>query len=168
MRNTESDDKVLTRAKNTAYRLLTYRPRSGAEIEAKLRDKEFDDVIVRQVLSDLGRLGYVNDRQFARQWTEGRIRLRGFGRRRIEQELKAKGVGREIIGDVFMEVFGDGTELETAKQAVEKKHIAMKALDPETRRRRLAGLLERKGFSFDIIRTVLKSMDRIDAAADQT
>jgi len=168
MENAELDGKVLTRAKNVAYRFLSYRPRSGAEIEAKLRDKEFDDGIVSQVLAVLGRLGYVNDRQFARQWTESRTRLRGFGRRRIEQELKAKGVDREIIAEVFAEVFGDGMELETAKQAVEKKYPLMKALDPETRRRRLAGILERKGFSFDIIRTVLRSMDRFGAAVDQT
>jgi hypothetical protein len=36
----------------------------------------------------------------------------------------------------------------------------MKALDRETRRRRLAGFLERKGFSFDIIRNVLRDIDR--------
>jgi len=167
MLNAELDSKVLTRAKNTAYRFLTYRPRSRAEIEAKLHDKEFDDGIVRQVLSDLSRLGYVNDRQFARQWTESRIRLRGFGRRRIEQELKVKGVDREIVREVFAEIFGDGKEIETAKQVAEKKSAIMKALDPETRRRRLAGFLERKGFSFDIIRIVLKNMDRIDAAVDQ-
>lgn len=167
MRNAELDGKVLTRAKNIAYRFLTYRPRSKAEIEAKLLDKEFDDIIITQVLFELGRLGYVNDRQFARQWTESRIRLRGFGRRRIELELRAKGVDREIIGEVFAGVFDDGTELETAKQAAEKKYPVMKALDPETRRRRLAGFLERKGFSFDIIRLVLKSMDRIDASVDR-
>lgn len=160
MRNAELDSSVLIRAKNTAYRLLTYRPRSVAEIEAKLRDKEFDDIIVQQVMSELGRLGYVNDRQFARQWTESRIRLSGFGRRRIERELTVKGVAREIIREVFAEVFGNETELETAKQVAEKKCVSMKKLDFETRRRRLAGFLERKGFSFDIIRTVLKSIDR--------
>ena len=167
MLNADLDSKVLTRAKNTAYRFLSYRPRSSAELEAKLRDKEFDEGIVRQVLTELGRLGYVNDRQFARQWTEGRVRLRGFGRRRIARELKARGVDREIVENVFLEVFGEGTELETAKQAVAKKRSMMKALDPETRRRRLAGILERKGFSFDIIRTVLKNMDRSDASFDR-
>ena len=167
MLNAELDSKVLTRAKNTAYRLLTYRPRSGAEIEAKLRDKEFADGIIKQVLSDLGRLGYVNDHVFARQWTESRIRLRGFGRRRIKQELKAKGVAPDIVDEVFAGVFGDRTELETAKQVVENKHRIMKALAPDTRRRRLAGILERKGFSFDIIRIVLKGTDRLDASLDQ-
>lgn len=154
------EEKVLTRAKNAAYRLLTYRPRSRTEIETKLHDKEFDVAIITAVLDDLARFGYVNDRQFANQWARSRIRLRGFGRRRIEQELKNKGIDREIIREVFDEIYVDETELETAKLVAGNKINTMKCLDRETRRRRLAGFLERKGFSFEIIRTVLRDTDR--------
>ena len=153
------NDKEHTRAKNAAYRFLTYRPRSRAEIESKLVDKGFNDAIIAAVLADLARLGYVNDLQFAHDWTRGRIRLRGFGRRRIEQELKHKGIGGEIIRDVFAEVFSGETEIEAAKHVAEKKLSTMKTLDRLTRRRRLAGFLERKGFSFEIIRTVLKDAE---------
>jgi regulatory protein len=154
------NDKEHTRAKNAAYRLLTYRPRSRAEIEAKLRDKEFNDAIIGAVLADLARFGYVNDLQFARDWTRSRIRLQGFGRRRIGQELRNKGIDRETIREVFAEVFSEETESETARRVVEKRLNTMKSLDRETRRRRLAGFLERKGFSFEIIRTVLRDTDR--------
>jgi regulatory protein len=153
------NEKELTRAKNTAYRLLTYRPRSRAEIEAKLRDKEFNDAIIGAVLADLARLGYVNDLQFAYDWTRSRIRLRGFGRRRIGQELRNKGIGRELIHKVFSEVFSDEAEVEIAMRVAGKKLETMKSLDRETRRRRLAGFLERKGFSFEIIREVLKNTE---------
>jgi len=153
------NDKELTRAKNAAYRFLTYRPRSRAEIEKKLHEKEFNDAIIETVLADLARLGYVNDLQFALGWTRSRIALRGFGRRRIGQELKSKGIGPEIIREVFAEVFSDETEIETARRVAGKKMNTMNSLDRETRRRRLAGFLERKGFSFEIIRDVLKSTE---------
>jgi len=156
----DEDNKERTKARNTAYRYLTYRPRSRAEIIQKLHDKEFNDAIIEAVLDDLARFGYVNDRQFANQWTRSRIRLRGFGRRRIEQELKNKGIDREIIREVFAEVFVDETEIDTARQTAEKKMNTMKFVDRETRRRRLAGFLERKGFSFEIIRTVLRDTER--------
>jgi regulatory protein len=152
----DEDNKELTKARNTAYRYLTYRPRSRAEIIQKLQDKEFNEAIIEAVLADLVRLGYVNDRQFANQLARSRIRLRGFGRRRIEQELKNKGIDREIIREVFAEVFVDETEIETAKLVAGKKINAMKCLDRETRRRRLAGFLERKGFSFEIIGAILR------------
>jgi len=156
----DEDNKEWTKARNTAYRYLTYRPRSRAEIIQKLHDKEFNDAIIEAVLDDLARFGYVNDRQFANQWTRSRIRLRGFGRRRIEQELKNKGIDREIIQEVFGNIFVDETEIETAKLVAGKKMQTMKCVDRETRRRRLAGFLERKGFSFEIIRTVLRDTER--------
>ena len=156
----DEENKVLTKARNTAYRYLTYRPRSRAEIIQKLHDREFNQEIIEAVLADLARFGYINDLQFADQWAQSRIRLRGFGRRRIEQELKNKGIDREIIQEVFGKLFVDGAEIETAKLVAGKKIQTMKCVDRETRRRRLAGFLERKGFSFEIIRTVLRDSDR--------
>ena len=154
------NDKELTRAKNAAYRHLTYRPRSRNELDEKLREKAFSEDIIMTVIDLCTRLGYIDDTQFSRQWTLSRIRLRGFGRRRIEQELKNKGVDRDIIQEVFAEIFVDETEIETAKLVAGKKMQTMKCVDRETRRRRLAGFLERKGFSFEIIRTVLRDTDR--------
>ncbi len=156
MENAEREDKEYIRAKNSAYRYLTYRPRSRAEIESKLLDRGFTDDVVRQVISDLIRLDYVNDREFARQWTRSRVRLRGFGRRRIEQELRSKGIDKEIIRQTVAELFSDDSEFETAMRMARKKLATMKAVDRETRRRRLAGFLERKGFSFEIISKVLR------------
>jgi regulatory protein len=156
MQNGELEDKEYIRAKNSAYRYLTYRPRSIAEIESKLRDKGFSDAVVRQVISDLIRLDYVNDREFARHWTRSRVRLRGFGRRRIEQELRNKGIGRDIIRLTFAELLDDDSEFVTAKQTARKKLATMKSIDRETRRRRLAGFLERKGFPFEVIGRVLR------------
>ncbi len=158
MQTSDLTEKELTRAKNAAYRYLSYRPRSRAEIEQKLRDKEFDDAIVAAVLADLARLGYVNDEQFARAWARGRIRLRGLGRRRIDQELKAKGVDQEIIRETFAEVFGDTSEAETAMQVAERKLRTMQHVEPDARKRRLAGLLERKGYTFEVIREVLRAV----------
>jgi regulatory protein len=159
MRIAELEDKVLARARNTAYRLLTYRPRSRAELMQKLADKGFDGTVIGTVVDYLERMGYINDRQFAEQWASGRVRLRGFGRRRIEQELRNKGVGRDAITEAFAQVFGDETELETARSAAAKKISSLNSIDEETRRRRLAGFLERKGFSFEIIWKVVKEME---------
>ncbi len=152
---TDDNDKQLSRAKSTAYRFLTVRPRSRAEVEAKLIDKNFSEVTVRDVLSGLERLGYLNDREFARQWAEARIRLRGFGRRRIERELRTKGIGRDLIAETLADLANDEAELKTARKTVRKKLKTSRSDDLETCRRRLAGFLERKGFSYDVIRAVL-------------
>lgn len=150
------NEKEITRAKNAAYRLLTYRPRSRKELEEKLQEREFGDAVTKSVIAELMRLGYVNDREFACQWAAGRIRLRGFGRCRIEQELRNKGIGRDLIQEALGEVFGETSEADIARQETEKKLKSLTRLVPEVRRRRLAGHLERRGFSSAIIYDVLR------------
>jgi regulatory protein len=155
----DEEDKEGTRAKNIAYRYLSYRPRSYAEVEKKLRDKGFGDVAVRTALSNLIRLGYIDDEKFADQWAQSRVRLRGLGRRRIEQELRDKGVDRETVRRALADVLTADLEIETARKAAERKLTTMKTLDRETRRRRIAGFLERRGFSYEVIRNILKNTD---------
>lgn len=148
----------LSQAKNAAYRYLSYRPRSRAEVEQKLVEKSFSRKIIHTVLADLDRLGYVNDREFARQWARSRVRVRGFGRRRIEQELRSKGVSSDVISEALEVVFEDSSEADIARQEAERKLKSLIRFEPEVRRRRLAGFLERKGFSSDIISTILRTI----------
>jgi regulatory protein len=151
-----SEDRQISRAKNTAYRYLSIRPRSRSEILRKLTDKEFPGEIIGRVMLHLERLGYVNDREFAGQWARSRTRLRGFGRRRIEQELRAKGISSDIIRETVAHLFEDSSEIDIARKEAEKKLKTLVRFEPEVRRRRLAGFLERKGFSSDIIRAIVR------------
>jgi regulatory protein len=150
------EDKILIKARNTAYRLLTYRARSRKELEEKLKDREFSDAVIEEVVAGLTRLGYINDREFARQWAAGRIRLRGFGRRRIEQELRNKGISRDVIRETLCAVFEDSPEADIAQREAEKKLRSLARFAPEVRRRRLAGHLERRGFPSETIYNVLR------------
>ncbi|MDH4161190.1 MAG: recombination regulator RecX [Nitrospirota bacterium] len=156
----EQDDKELKRAKNSAYRFLTIRPRSRYEVEHKLQDRDFPSDIITSVIDHLIRLGYLDDRRFAAQWAASRVRTRGFGRRRIEQELYTKGISRELITDTLRELFCDEPELDVARKEAEKKLRSLGRFDPEVRKRRLAGHLERKGFPAEIIGKVLRETGR--------
>jgi len=151
-------EKLLKRAKNTAYRYLTIRPRSRKELADKLQDKEFSDPMIAAVLEHVTRLGYLDDGKFAAQWAASRIRSRGFGRRRLEQELRIKGISSDIIKDTLNTLLEEAPEADTARKEAEKKLRTLIRFEPQVRRRRLAGFLERKGFSSDIIRTVLRTM----------
>jgi regulatory protein len=151
-------EKLLKRAKNAAYRYLTIRPRSRKELADKLQDKEFSDPMIAIVLEHVTRLGYLDDAKFAAQWAASRVRSRGFGRRRLEQELRIKGISREIIKNTLNALFDEAPEAETARKESEKKLKTLTRFEPEVRRRRLAGFLERKGFSSEIIRNILHTV----------
>lgn len=154
----ESEEKILARAKNAAYRLLTYRPRSLQELRDKLLEREFSEEIVSVVIEHCTRLGYLDDARFAAQMAGSRVRTRNYGRRRIEQELRQKGIDRVTIRVALDESVPREDEQEAARKAAEKKLRTMKLVDSQVRRRRLAGFLERRGFPVDIIRGVLSTV----------
>ena len=158
MPSAESEDKQLKRAKNSAYRYLTIRPRSNKELADKLHDKKFSDPVITAVLEHVTRLGYLDDGKFAAQWAASRIRSRGFGKRRLEQELRIKGISRDIIKETLTTLFEESAESDIARKEAEKKLRTLTRFEPQVRRRRLAGFLERKGFSSEIIRTILRTM----------
>jgi regulatory protein len=152
----DGENREITRAKNAAYRYLALRPRSRTEVERKLSQKTFPDAVIRAVLSDLERLGYVNDREFSRLWSQSRVRMRGFGRRRIEQELRNKGVSQDVIRETLDALFENSSEADIAQREAEKKLKSLARFAPDVRLRRLAGFLERKGFSSEIIHAILR------------
>lgn len=151
-----SAERELKRARNTAYRYLTLRSRSRAEVEQKLHDRGYPAAVIGSVIEHLLRLGYLDDAQFARQWAASRVRSRGFGRRRIEQELKQKGIGQDIIHETVCGLFEESSELDVARREASKKLRTLSRFDPEARKRRLAGFLERKGFPSTVIWTIVR------------
>jgi regulatory protein len=114
--------------------------------------------VIETVMEHLFRLGYVDDKKFACQWAASRARLQGHGRHRIGQELRQKGVDREAIREALDEAVPLDGERETARTVAEKKLRTMKNLEPEARKRRLAGFLERKGFPHEIIWDILRAI----------
>jgi SOS response regulatory protein OraA/RecX len=72
------------------------------------------------------------------------------------QELKLKGIDTEIIQSTLIEVLPADDECAAAMKAAEKKLKTMTAIPPDARNRRLAGFLDRKGFSAEIIRNILR------------
>ena len=61
-----------------------------------------------------------------------------------------------MVRETLQDVFGELSEEDVARREAEKRLKTLGRFDPEVRRRRLAGFLERKGFASDIIRTVLR------------
>jgi len=142
----------LERAKTAAYRLLSCRRRTKHEIEQRLEQKGFSRDITVQVLTVLADYGYINDREFACFWIEQRLAKKGF--RLIKQELLVKGVEAEIIGECLAAA-GEEAEYTAAMQQALKKVESSSGNYSFTR---LAGFLERRGFSYDTIGRVCRDI----------
>lgn len=148
MKNKTGDP--VQKARNYAFLLLKFRPRSEKEICLRLRKKKFTTETIDKTLSFLKDKGFINDGDFARAWVEARLK-KPFGIRRISQELRLKGIDRPLIDCQIDRIKQAYPEKEIVSKIVLKKLKAMKGVAPDKIKRRVYGYLLRRGFSPDIV-----------------
>lgn len=159
----ESDDKAF----QAALRLLEQRPRSVAELRTRLTRKEYAPAAIEVALERLAQLGLVDDAAFARRWVENRQLIRPRGAGALRDELRRKGIAPDLAARVLSDEALVGDEsvraLELARAAL---HKYASAADRGAFTRRLGGFLQRRGFSFDVIRPIVDQLWAELGAAD--
>lgn len=138
----------IDRARLYAYKLIDYRPRSEREIKRRLEQKGYSMEIIDTVTELLVRLGYIDDKAFARYWVAGRAGAKGcYGLRR---DLLDKGIDTAVIDEAIAEL-GPDDEYNSALKLATKKIKCSGGTCPYPR---LAGFLNRRGFSYGVINRV--------------
>nr|WP_285610651.1 regulatory protein RecX [Actinokineospora globicatena] len=147
------------------YRQLAARDRTRLELAQVLRRKEIPDDIAEVVLGKFDAAGLINDAAFAESWVRSRHAHRGLGRRALATELRRKGVDDEVVAEAVAAVDADA-EQERAADLVAKKLGAMRALDEQTKIRRLVAMLARRGYgegmAYRVVRAALDGGDPAD------
>jgi regulatory protein len=153
-------------ARETALRLLAARPRSAAELRARLRRAGVPDESVQPLIADLTRDGYLDDLAFARAWVRNRLALGSYGMTRLRSELREKSVAAPLIEQAIREGCGEEepavAEERRARDLAERRLRGFRQLAWDVRVRRLAGLLQRRGFAASTIARVLRTVQRSD------
>ncbi len=143
----------LSRCLNTAYRYLSYRARSEAELKERLHRRGFEDSQIEIVINKLKEKNLLDDTAFAQFWMENRETFRPRSRRLTRLELRKKGVADTIIKQVIEKT--DDTE--SAYHAAQSKAPRLPH-DYEVFRRRLGDYLKRRGFGYTVINQTVKRM----------
>jgi regulatory protein len=141
---------------NAALRYLSYRPRSEAEIKQRLQRHGYDSPCIEKALSRLKERGLVDDTAFARFWIENRESFSPRSRRLTALELRRKGLN----GVIIEEVTGEIDDRESAYRAAMYKARRLSPVDYADFRRRLAGYLGRRGFSYNMIDETIKKVSQ--------
>jgi regulatory protein len=141
-----------------AMRLLQRRPRSRADIAQALRRKGVDAHLTATVVADLQRTGWIDDVQFARLWVRDRLALRPSGRKRLRFELLAHGVSPALADDTLARALPADREGEVALAQARRRVARLAGLPREVAVRRLAGWLQRRGFSGEIVARVMRAV----------
>ena len=138
------------RAKEKALYLLEYRSHSKKELADKI-SRTTSREAAEAAVDKMEELGLVNDEDYGRQMAEYLLQKKGYGLRRARQELLQKGIDRELIEELLEELAPDPEE--KLREIVERKY--QNQLDDEKGYRRTVAALQRLGYGWEDIKTVL-------------
>ena len=164
---TEATGEILEKCRESALRLLERRPHSRAELDRKLRERDYPAPVRQFLLADLQRLGLVNDRQFTETFIRQKLLAsRPVGTRRILFDLRRRGIPEEMARAVLAEIAGEEdnqeSELERARQAAATKWASLMRSGREIQKARAAvyRFLAGRGFDGDTIRRAVEELGR--------
>jgi len=143
--------------KDIAIKYLAYRDHTVFEMAKHLKEKEFDQLEIDKVISELLELKYLDDYNYCRKYMPYSAG-KGKGKEKIKMELVHKGVEKQIIEKAMIDEETEGellsiSELERAlfqgEKALSSQEITEKALAKVGRR------LSTLGYSTDIVYKVM-------------
>ncbi len=140
------------RAYESALHYVGYRPRSAQEIERNLQEKEYAPEVIAATLQRLHDENILNDEEFARYWVENRTQFRPRGSQALRYELRQKGIDNATIAAAVENVDQDAA----AWAALAPKLARFTGLEEREFAQKVSGLLARRGFSYEIVRRVIK------------
>lgn len=145
-------------AKECALFLLEYRDRTEKEMRQKLKEREYTQEEIDQVLVFLKEYRFINDAEYTRRYI--RVNSTKKSTRQIRVELEKKGIGKELLSLCLEEAPVDEEE-QIRKLLVKKGYVPGEKMEPDAYRK-VMGALCRKGFDYDTIRRVTARMCQED------
>jgi len=139
-----------------SIRLLSIRGRSEKELKERLTKKGFNQGTMEKAIDVLRGYGYINDRRLAERLISYAFTDRKLGRRGTTSFLHKRGIPVEIITESGIESLD---ERPGAEELVRKKAPRISGLPEDKKKRRLYGMLSRRGYSSETISYVLKKVD---------
>lgn len=138
--------------------ILQRRLHSRAELHRKLTAKGYPAAMIDDVLDQLTGMAYIDDARFAQVRAQSAAQHRHHGPRRAMLDLRKTGISATVAEQAIQSVYEQQDTVSIALQLVQKQSARLKKLDPAVARRRLAGLLMRRGFDFDTIQAVSRKV----------
>jgi regulatory protein len=139
---------------NSAFKFLSYRPRSEAETRERLKRKGYDSQEIEKAIVELKRIKLINDETFAEFWKENRTSFRPRSQRMVGMELRHKGVESEIIKQAVSQI----DDADSAYRVAATRARALSLSDYQAFRQKLGSFLQRRGFNYGVINNTIKQV----------
>lgn len=148
-----------SRAREAAYKFLSYRQRSKKEVADKLKKKGFLDEVIEEVVNSLVNYNYINDTDFASNLAEDKIRNKPIGPALLRFELIKKKIPKDIVDKTIKEIYNKYSERSLAMDALNSRIKITGGLKEAEKKKRLYNYLLQRGFSYDIAYEILGEME---------
>ena len=143
------------KAQRQAMRYLNRRAVSRAELADRLVARGYDSHVTQYVLDRLEELGVINDKALGETLIEQSQAKRPAGPALLRVKLLRRGLDETLVDELVKVSTPRDVELSSASAVVRQRLHFMTRLNPMTRKRRLWGLLARRGFDHETIEQVL-------------
>lgn len=141
--------------KQRAFRLLGRRMHSATELRRKLWNKDYESELINEVIEDLQKNGYLDDKEFIRAFVAEKTNSKSWSTKKVKNELLKRGIDNKLI-DEMLKGQASESEIENASKLARKKYdqLIKKKLEPKELRNKLSAFLFSKGFDYDLIKEV--------------
>jgi regulatory protein len=154
-------------AREICLRLLSFSPRTRAQLADALRRKGVADDVAERVLGRYTEVGLIDDAAFAQAWVQSRHAGRGLARRALAAELRQRGVADDTVKEAVEELAPEQEE-SAARELIAKRMAATRGMDPVKRTRRILGVLARKGYSSGLAYRLIRDALEEEGIGDLT
>jgi len=123
----------------------------------KLEQKGFRSEHIENTMEFLERSGLMNDEILASELFRYSTERKSLGKNGVRMFLIKRGIEKPLIDKVLHD-HSDYMEEKSAREFVERKLRTLKHYPEQTVKRRLGGMLQRRGYSTDVIYKTLQSI----------
>jgi regulatory protein len=143
--------------------LLGQRAHAEAELRRKLAQRKFSRPAIATTLAKAHELGLLDDRRFAEQLAEEKLRTARLSQRALAADMRQRGLAVEVVRETFEALADRFTPEAALAQALtvarQRRHHWARETDPRQRRLKIARFLAGRGFAssicFDAARQLL-------------
>ena len=135
---------------------LSRRELSEAQLRQRLARRAFSPDSIDAAITRLREERALDDRRAALACARTEVRLKGRGRRRVEQRLMTLGIDRDVARGAVAEAFGDVDEGALIERAIERRLRRGESLDDPAVRARVYRFLLGQGFDGDRVSGALR------------
>lgn len=133
-----------------AAKYCAYQERCEWEVLVKMREWNIDLEIQDEIIADLIQQNFLNEERYAQAFTQGKIRIKQWGKRKIIHELKGRNISefsiKKAISAIDEEIY-----IENLQKLIQAKRNTIRGKNDYENKAKLMNYLASKGYETELI-----------------